>query len=215
MASFFREAKTKVARSAGTSVRGDGQGLQASQHSMRAPGELVRGKPQVGGVTQQGADGDLSFEPGERCPEAVVDSAAEREMRVGVLAAQIEAIGLGKWFGSRLAAPMRNITKWPRFATLPSASGVSSRAKREVIWTGLSKRSISCTALGRRAESALSAENASGSRSSAEHAVADEVHGGFVAGREDEPAGGDEFLVAQLIARFLNFDHRADKVAAR
>ena len=63
----------------------DGERRQAAQDQAVAvrPGERipVDGEPQAGVAAEQGLEGDLSFEPGQRSAEAVMDPVAEPEVR--------------------------------------------------------------------------------------------------------------------------------------
>src|SRR5215213_7533845 len=76
-----------------------GQPSQAAQYHARAPAEGFRRsfEPQVWHPTQQGGDGDLTFHPGERRAQAVVDAFAESEVSV-VGAGDVQVVGVREAF---------------------------------------------------------------------------------------------------------------------
>ncbi len=68
---------------------------QAAEGLARLPDQLVGRQPHIGQAAHQRAKGDLPFEQGERCADAVVDAVAERDVPI-LLAPDVEPVGVGK-----------------------------------------------------------------------------------------------------------------------
>ena len=76
-------------------VPGNGQGDQAVEEWLRAPGQChgVGGEAQAGQAAQQRVDGNLAFETGKRCTEAIMDAVAETEVALRI-ARHVERVGM-------------------------------------------------------------------------------------------------------------------------
>ena len=122
--------------------------------------------------------------------------------------------GSGNWAGSRLAAPMNGITMSP-FGIVRPPIVTSSLGTRAVRCTGPSKRSSSSTAVHDEAGIVAQRLELLGMAQQRQHAVADQVDRRLVAGDEEEDAGGEQLVLAQLVAGLLGGDEAGEHVVAR
>src|SRR5438876_5748401 len=104
-----------------------GKRLQTSKHQPASPAELIgwHRKLPVRHSSKQCSDGDLRFQPSERCPEAVMHSLTKCYVRIW-FAPEVGLSARSNCFSSRLAEARTAKTNSPRGILTP-ATLVSSR----------------------------------------------------------------------------------------
>jgi len=121
--------------------------LRAAERYVQVELEFLirRREPQVGQPLRQKLERDAGLQPGKRRPEAEVDAVAERYVFAGVLAADVQGVGVFEGLSSRLAEARSSMSLASSGTSTPAIS-TGRVVERRHAATEVSRRSTYSTA---------------------------------------------------------------------
>jgi hypothetical protein len=149
-------------------------------------------------VVEKGSERDASFEPGEWRADAVVDAAAEREVRV-LDSAQVEDIGVGEdaRVTVRRARTADHHAAGSDGATVAERDGLTGDAHGHLHGRVEAEQLLDCGGIETRVGSECI--EGCGLSEESDEAVSEQVRRGLVSGDEQQDEHADEFVAVERV----------------